>query len=67
MREIDRAFRGIAFDELVNMDVISFTSQQIIFDYHDKRSIYQAQIGVSNRLKLASPRRATSPQHCVEV
>jgi hypothetical protein len=67
MREVGRAFRGIALDELVDMDVISFVSQQIIFNYQDKRSTYQAQIGASNRLMLASPRRATSPQHCVEV
>jgi hypothetical protein len=67
MREVGRAFRGIALDELVDMDVVGFASQQVIFDCQDKRSTYQAQIGASNWLMLASPRRATSPQHCVEV
>ncbi len=44
-----------------------FTSQQVVFECQGRRMTYQAQIDASNGLMLASPRRATSPQHCVEV
>jgi hypothetical protein len=33
MREVGRAFRGMALDKLVDMDVVSFTNHQVIFDY----------------------------------
>ena len=67
MREVGRAFWGLALDELVTIEFVDFVSQQVIFDCQDERSTYRAQIGASYGLMLASPRGATSPQHCVEV
>ena len=32
MREVGRAFRPIALDELVAIDIVGFASQQVIFD-----------------------------------
>jgi hypothetical protein len=66
MREVGRAFRGLALDELAAMEIVGFASQQVFIGYQDK-STYRVQIDASNGLMLASPRRATSPQHCVEV
>jgi hypothetical protein len=63
VREVGRAFRGLT---LAAMEIVGVASQQVFINCQDKRT-YRAQIDASNGLMLASLRRATSPQHCVEV